>query len=59
MSDSVQSGGALDYLSKVIQAQASTLGFQDTFLAIAIVALIATGPAWMIGRAGRGRQRRP
>ena len=52
-----QSGGALNYLSTVIQAQASTLGFQDTFLMIAVVALIATGPAWMIGQTGKNRQR--
>ena len=52
MSDTVQTSGALDYLSKVIHAQASTLGFQDTFLVIALVALVALGPAWMIGGAG-------
>ncbi len=52
-----QSTRALNYLSTVIQAQASTLGFQDTFLMIAVVALIATGPAWMIGRTGKNRKR--
>jgi DHA2 family multidrug resistance protein len=56
MSDTVQASGALDYLSKVIQAQASTLGFQDTFLVIAVVALVAVGPAWMIGGAGRRKR---
>ena len=53
MPDLAQSSGALNYLSTVIQAQASTLGFQDTFLMIAAVALVATGPAWMIGQAGK------
>ncbi|MEL0018628.1 MAG: DHA2 family efflux MFS transporter permease subunit [Rickettsiales bacterium] len=53
----VQASGALDYLSKIIEAQASTLGFQDTFLAIALVSLIAVGPAWMIGQVNRKRRR--
>ncbi len=48
-----QTAGALNYLSQVIQAQAATLGFKDTFLAIAVVSLLAVGPAWMIGRSGR------
>ena len=51
MPDSVQVAGALNYVSRVVLAQASTLGFKDTFLAIAVVALLAVGPAWMIGRA--------
>ena len=50
MPDREQFSGSLDYLSKVIHAQANTLGFQDTFLVIAAVALIAVGPAWMIGQ---------
>ena len=49
--DQERISGSLDYLSKVIYAQANTLGFQDTFLVIAVVALIAVGPAWMIGKA--------
>jgi spore maturation protein SpmB len=53
MSDTLQASGALDYLSQVIQAQANTLGFQDTFLVIAVVAVVAVGPSWMIGGAGR------
>ena len=57
MPDPVQVNGALDYLSKVIHAQASTLGFQDTFMVIAIVALIAAGPAWMIGPDSRSRRK--
>ena len=44
-----QAAGALNYLSSVIQAQANTLGFQDTFLAISVVAFIAAWPAWLIG----------
>ncbi|MDD9903857.1 MAG: hypothetical protein OXT06_09845, partial [Rhodospirillaceae bacterium] len=49
--DTSQSAGALNYLAEVVLAQASTLGFKDTFLAIAVVALLAVGPAWLIGRA--------
>jgi EmrB/QacA subfamily drug resistance transporter len=44
-----QTAGALSYLSSIIQAQANTLGFQDTFLAISVVAFLAAGPAWLIG----------
>ncbi len=48
--------GALYYLGQVVHAQASTLGFQDGFLAIAAMFLLALIPAWMLGRAdARGR----
>ena len=56
MPDREQIGGSLDYLSKVIYAQANTLGFQDTFLVIAVVALIAVGPAWMIGQTKKSQR---
>ena len=49
LTDTTQMTGAINYLSYVLQAQASTFGFKDTFLAIAIMALLAVGPAWMIG----------
>ena len=52
--DATQTAGALNYLSQVIQAQAATLGFKDTFLAIAVGGAMAVGPAWLIGRSGRG-----
>lgn len=55
MPDTSQTAGALNYLSEVVLAQASTLGFKDTFLAIAITALLAVGPAWLIGRAAPRR----
>jgi EmrB/QacA subfamily drug resistance transporter len=48
--DTTQLAGALSYLSQMVLAQANTLAFKDTFLAIAVVALLAAGPAWMIGR---------
>ncbi len=54
--ETIQKAGALNYLSEMVLAQASTLAFKDTFLAISIVAFLAVGPAWMIGRTGKRRQ---
>jgi MFS transporter, DHA2 family, multidrug resistance protein len=48
-SENAQIAGALRHLSDVIQAQAATFGFKDVFFAIAVVAFLAAGPAWMIG----------
>ena len=42
--------GALHYLGQVIEAQASTLGYQDGFLMISIVFVLALVPAWILGR---------
>ena len=39
--ESIRSSVALDYLEQVVEAQASTLGFQDGFLMIAIVFYMA------------------
>lgn len=41
---------ALDYLGKVVQAQALTYGFKDCFLALAVVFIIALIPAWIFSR---------
>ena len=41
---------ALAYLSRVINAQALTFGFQDCFIALAVVFLIALAPAWIFSR---------
>ncbi len=40
---------ALDYLGKVVHAQANTMGFQDGFVAIALVFLLAMIPATILG----------
>ncbi len=48
--DSALHSGALDYLGKVVHAQAATFGFQDAFLCIAVVFVFALIPAWMLGR---------
>ena len=51
----IQKAGALNYLGEVVLAQASTLAFKDTFLAISLVGFLAVGPAWMIGHIGKPR----
>jgi len=48
-----QAATALNYLSQTILAQASTLGFKDTFLAIAVMAMLTVIPALLIGNSGR------
>jgi EmrB/QacA subfamily drug resistance transporter len=48
--DAQQTAGALNFLSKVIHAQATTLGFQDAFIVSAIVFSTALVPAWILGR---------
>lgn len=47
--------GALDYLGRVICAQARTFGFQDAFFHIFFAFVLALIPAWLLGRAGRLR----
>lgn len=47
--------GALDYLGQVVYAQARTLGFQDAFFYIFFAFVLALVPAWLLGRAGRGK----
>jgi len=49
--EAIQQPGALDYLGKVIYAQASTLGFQDAFMVISILFVLVLIPAWVVGRA--------
>jgi len=48
--------GALDYLGRVVYAQARTLGFQDAFFFIFFAFVLALAPAWLLGRAGRAPQ---
>lgn len=45
-----QAAGAIHYLGQVVQAQANTFGFQDTFLVSAALAFAAIVPAWIMGR---------
>ncbi len=45
--------GALDYLGRVVYAQALGVGFQDAFFLICFAFALAFVPAWLLGRAGR------
>jgi DHA2 family multidrug resistance protein len=45
----IQNAGALNYLGKVVYAQASTLGFRDSFIVCAIIFTVALIPAWIMG----------
>ena len=49
----VHQPGALHYLGNVIEAQATTLGFQDGFSFISIVFVCALIPVWILKRAGQ------
>lgn len=48
--EEIRMAGALNYLGRVIQAQAYTLGFRDSFLFVAIIFTFALIPAWIMGR---------
>ena len=49
-SETLLQPGALHFLSRIIQAQANTLGFQDGFMIIAVVFVCALVPALMLGK---------
>jgi hypothetical protein len=51
--DAALQTGALDYLGRVVYAQALGLGFQDAFFLICFAFALAFVPAWLLGRAGR------
>ncbi len=46
---------ALDYLGRVIYAQANTFAFHDAFMQVAIIFVLILFPAYILGRS-RGRQ---
>jgi hypothetical protein len=48
-----QQAGAATYLGRVITQQARTAGFQDGFLIVAAVFMLAVIPAWVMGRYAR------
>ena len=50
VADAVQSSGALHYFGQVIQAQAATMGFQDAFTALALIAVAGLIPASILAR---------
>ena len=51
--EQLQRAGALEYLGTVVQAQSLALAFQDTFIVVAAVALLALLPAWILSRSQR------
>jgi MFS transporter, DHA2 family, multidrug resistance protein len=58
LSENVLGPGALHYLEAVVEAQAAARGFNDGFLIIAIVFVLAAIPAWNIGKARKARASR-
>ena len=50
MAEFARGPSATQYLSDVIFAQASTMGFQDAYFLLAIVAAAGVIPAWMLSR---------
>ncbi len=49
--EDLQGPGALHFLGRMIHAQAYTMGFRDSFLAVAVVYVLAIIPAWIMARA--------
>jgi EmrB/QacA subfamily drug resistance transporter len=47
----LQMPAALNYLGRVVYAQAYTMGFRDSFMLVAIIFLVGLIPAWVMGRA--------
>jgi hypothetical protein len=45
----LQSSGALNFLGRVVYAQAYTLAFRDCFLIVTVVFLLSLIPAWIMG----------
>jgi DHA2 family multidrug resistance protein len=46
----LQSSGALDFLGRVVYAQAYTMAFRDSFLVVTLVFMLALIPAWLMGK---------
>lgn len=42
--------GAYRYLGDIIYAQASTMGYHDAFMVLAVVAFLGVAPAWLMAR---------
>jgi EmrB/QacA subfamily drug resistance transporter len=49
VSADIQMAGALNFLGRVVQAQAYTEGFRDSFLVCALIFTVALIPAWIMG----------
>lgn len=48
--ENIQAPGALHFLGQMIYEQASTMGFQNAFLALAFLAVAGLAPAWYLSR---------
>lgn len=48
--DDIQLSNALNYLSRIIHAQSSTLGFQDSFLMVGLIFSLALIPTALMAR---------
>jgi predicted MFS family arabinose efflux permease len=55
--DQLQRAGALDFLGSVVQAKSQIMAFQDTFMVVAGVALLALLPAWVLSQSQRRQAR--
>lgn len=53
--EAIRAPGVFHYLSDMIYAQASTMGYHDAFMVLAIVALLGVAPAWVMAQSG-GKQ---
>ena len=45
-----RSAGALHYLGEVVYAQASTMGYQDAFASLGVIAAAGIVPVWILAR---------
>jgi hypothetical protein len=52
-----QKAGALEYLATILHGKAQMLAFQDTFIIVGVVALVALIPAAMLSRSQRRARR--
>ena len=50
--------GVIHYLGDMIYAQASTMGYHDAFMVLAVVALLGVFPAWVMAQSGGSKRAR-
>ena len=50
VSSADRGAGALHYLGEVVYAQASTMGYQDAFASLGVVAAAGIVPVWILAR---------
>lgn len=52
--ETLRDSGTFHYLGEIIYAQASTLGFQDAYFLLALIAAAGLIPAWILAHTSRG-----